>query len=273
MVHLHGGVLTGVMLLLLLLFLLSMPGDTTTLRVVLENTGNTHLQSTSLSVATVANLACKSGDLGGAADDIFSGGTSVSIAGPLQVDAATKLVCEGSFVFNQAWLDANSAASKIFTVAAAAGNTGLAHNASGVFGTDSASISVAAAPAMLTEVAAGSCQAPPIIPEGDSTVSVTCSVKLTNTGKVTLQSVVVAQNANSTNDCATTTLAVGDFIDCTVDTLAHQASEMMTCLQSSCKIVRNISSKALLGFKYSRQCSSMHGSQVQDQIVNTYENI
>jgi hypothetical protein len=190
--------------------------------VVLENTGNTHLQGTTLSVATVSNLACNSGSLSTAANDVWASGNPVSIASPVQVDAATKLVCEGSFAFTQAWLDASDAASKMFTVTAAASNTGLALNSSGVFGTDSASVSVTASPALLTEIVANSCQAPPTIPLGDPNVNVTCSVKLINTGKVTLESVQVAQSVNTTNDCTTTSLAVGGVVDCTMITLAYQ---------------------------------------------------
>jgi hypothetical protein len=210
-------------------------GDITTLQVVLENTGNTHLQGTTLSVATVSNLACKSGALNAVADDIYTtaAGTAVAIATPVQVNAATKLVCEGSFQFTQTWLDDNTAASKIFTVTAAATNTGLAHNASGVFGTDSASVSVTAAPALLTEITAAGCQAPPIIPDGDTTVNVTCPVKLTNEGKVTLDTIAVAANVNTTNTCTRATLAVGGVIDCTITTLAYQASAMSRILEQA----------------------------------------
>jgi hypothetical protein len=212
-----------------LLLLLHCVDDTTTLTVVLENTGNTHLQGTTLLVPTVTDLACKSGNLADVVNGILSSGTTADITAPLQVNAGTKLACSGTFVFTQAWLDANAAASKIFTVTAAASNTGLAHNASGVFGTDSASVSVTAAPALLTEITAASCQAPPIIPDGDSTVNVTCAVKLTNNGKVTLDNVQVAQSANTTNDCTTATLAVGAFVDCTITTLAYQVGSGQEC--------------------------------------------
>lgn len=216
------------MLLLLLLLLLSLPDDPTTLRVVLENRGNTHLQGTTVSVETVSDLACKSGSLVTAADTVWSSGTAATITPSVQVDAATKLVCEGTFVFTQAWLDANNAPSKVFTVTAAAANSGLALNSSAVFGTASASVSVTAAPALLTEITAGSCSAPPIIPDGDSTVSVTCAVKLTNNGKVTLDNVQVAQNANTTNNCTTASLAVDDIVDCTITTLAYQVRDAST---------------------------------------------
>jgi hypothetical protein len=203
----------------------SSPDDTTTLRVVLENTGNTHLQGTTLPVATVTNLVCKSGALSALANDIYTTSVpTVDITSPVRVDAATKLVCEGSFQFTQAWLDSNAAASKVFTVTAAASNANLAHNASGVFGTDSASVSVTAAPAQRTQITAAGCQGPPIIPDGQSSVNVTCPVKLTNSGKVTLDNIAVIQTANTTNDCTTATLAVNGIVNCVITTLAYQAS-------------------------------------------------
>lgn len=152
--------------------------DQATFRVLVENTGNVHLKGMALSVSNVTDLLCKSGTTGTAGttlqdDDTVWGLTQFTISSPFQLNAGTKLVCQGTFTFTQAVIDDNTLPSNVFTVTATATNTNLTYNASAPVATysDSAVISIAAAPALLTHIKGANCIIPSIIPDGAASES------------------------------------------------------------------------------------------------------
>jgi hypothetical protein len=182
--------------------------------VIFINTGNTHLPGSTIAVNDITNLACKVGV--SSAADIFTSGDPFTLLG--QVDVGKTFVCQGSFGFTQAVLDANTAATKMFTPTASATNKASSTVIAAGY-TQSMDVSIVAAPSYSIALNASNCVTPSIIPTGESSVNVICPIKITNTGDVTLTSVSVTQPIN---DCSAASLAVGGEIDCQITTAANQ---------------------------------------------------
>lgn len=145
-------------------FVACIAGDTVNLQVQLVNTGNLILQGVAVTLSNVTNLVCKSGDAANA-DSL----ATTTFTAPAALNPGKKLVCTGSFLFDQAAVDVDQP-SLTFTpsVADTTTPTAVASTASTDSYAASTTVTVSAAPALLLTVNAVNCVKPSIIPTGDS---------------------------------------------------------------------------------------------------------
>lgn len=134
-------------------------------QVQLVNLGNTLLEGVSVTVPDVSDFACKAGASSVADADL----TAAYDATAAVVAPAHKVVCVGSFTFDQAELDKDQS-SKAFTPAlttTTTSTTAVTNSFVDSYGT-TASISIGSVPAVVVSVDASACVIPSIIPSGAS---------------------------------------------------------------------------------------------------------
>lgn len=152
-------------------------GTTAKLQVVMVNTGNVHLAAAHVSVGGVTDLACKSATSETADSAALAAGTPFTQE--TQLSAGHKLVCTGTYTFTQADVDAD-VTSKQFSISAGASNDGVVRSEPeplvsptpanvGVYQA-TASVIVAASPAVDVTIDVLGCVKPRFIPEGETSV-------------------------------------------------------------------------------------------------------
>jgi hypothetical protein len=133
------------------------------LQVRLENLGNTILVGAYVNVAEVSDLGCKMGNT--STDDavVLSGGDAATTA--TAIPPKNKVVCTGTFTFNQTEIDVNQA-SKSFEPVLHTTSAGVTQTTTGYADsyTASQSIPISSAPSMVVAVNATACVIPSILP-------------------------------------------------------------------------------------------------------------
>jgi hypothetical protein len=154
-------------------------GTTAKLQVTMINTGNVHLAGAHVSVADVANLACRSA-INATADTaaLVSGTVFVQNS---QLSVGDKLVCTGTYTFTQADVDAN-VTNKEFNITAGASNAGVTRIDPEPLVSPTpedvdvyqatASVIVAASPAVDVTINVTGCIKPGYIPQGLTSVDI-----------------------------------------------------------------------------------------------------
>jgi hypothetical protein len=144
--------------------------DTTIdLQVQLINTGNIILQDVTVALSDVSSLACKSG-LATDTDTAVTSSSATFTPGTDEVNPGSKVVCTGSFLFNQAALDVNRASMTFTPSVTTAAPTPVASAASTDSYAGTATVQISAAPALVVTVDAAACVKPSIIPSGSSSM-------------------------------------------------------------------------------------------------------
>lgn len=133
------------------------------MQVQLVNIGNTLIKDLDVTVQNVTNLACKWGAKTDTDAAVLASANTVSAA--TEVTPLQKVVCEGTFMFDQAELDVDQNTRAFTPVVTTSSGHSLDSAPAGY--TATATVSLAAVPALVLTVNATDCSIPSIIPPGD----------------------------------------------------------------------------------------------------------
>jgi hypothetical protein len=135
------------------------------MQVQVVNVGNTLIKGLEVTVTNVTDLDCKWG-LQSATDADVLASANVTNSTTTEIGPLEKVVCVGTFIFDQAALDVNQN-SMVFTptVVTTSNDTKDTSAPSGY--TATASVPIAAVPALVLTVNATACEIPSIIPAGE----------------------------------------------------------------------------------------------------------
>lgn len=144
-----------------------------TLQTQLVNSGNTILKGVTVAEAALITLSCKAGFKSDTGDTVWASSGTVASLPVAALEPTQQLVCQGTFLFNQAVLDLEQAvldleqAAQVFTPTATTTCGATADAASSGYAA-SASIDVTPAALLVVNIVTSACTIPSIIADGNS---------------------------------------------------------------------------------------------------------